>query len=85
MNKNVNERGVVKLVDHAIASNMRSMAELAMVRGAIGKHELLFRNQQGRDLSRENMDLKRMVVELKEKLTDKDEMINELQATADSL
>ena len=37
MMKNVNEEGVVKLVDHAIASNMRSIVELAMVRGVTGK------------------------------------------------
>ena len=81
---NVNKQQVVNLVDHAIANNMRSMAELTMVRGAIGKHKLLFRNQQGKDLSHENVSLKRMVTELREKIVDKDEKKNELQASVDS-
>ena len=84
MSKNVNEQGVMKSVDHVIASNMRPIVELAMVKGAIGKHELLFRNQQGKDLSHENVSLRRMVVELKKKMVDRDEKINELQALVDS-
>ena len=79
----MNGKGVVKLIDHVIASTTQSMVELAMVRGAIGKHDTFFHNQQGKIM--EVKGLKKIVTNYKGNFDEKDREINDLKASINSL
>ena len=45
--KKVSEQGMARLIDHVLANNMRLVAELATIKGAIKKHESIFKSYQG--------------------------------------
>ena len=83
VSKKTNKKGLVKLVDHVIASTMQSTMELAMVRGTIKKHDMFFRNQQGKVVEVEG--LKKMVNDYKGKVDEKDREINDLKASINTL
>ena len=53
----VNEQGVIRLIDHVVAKNLRSATELAIIRGAIEKHESVFKGFGGHDMGRLSVDL----------------------------
>ena len=48
---------MAQLIDHVVAKNIRSAAELAIVRGAIEKHESVFKSFGGQDMGRLSADL----------------------------
>ena len=81
LSNKVTEHGVVRMINHVLASNVRSLIELAMVRGLIAKFEVVFKSQEGKDattLSVEIKGMKKVAKDLKVKIIEKDNQINDL-------
>ena len=53
----VKERGVAWLIDHVVASTLRSAAELAIIRGSVESHESMFKSFEGHDINKLLADL----------------------------
>ena len=88
ISKKMTKHRVARLIDHVLASNMRSMTELALVKGPMRKFKAIFKSQQGKDtatLSSELEGMKKTVKDFKVKIVKKDNQINDLQASVDSL
>ena len=63
------------------------MVKLAMVKGVIKKYEIFFKSQQWKNIGRlsiEDQGMRKVVTNLKAKIVEKDNKINDLQASVDS-
>ena len=66
ISKKTTEHGVARLIDHVLTNNMRSMIELALVRGSIRKFEVVFNSQQGKDMVALSSELEEMKKTIKD-------------------
>ena len=74
----------MRLINYVVANNISSTAELAIVRGAIEKHESVFKSFGGQDMGRLVVDLQsigKLVTDLKAKVSERDDQVNALQAS----
>ena len=75
----MSKQGVARLVDHIVVNNLRPAVELAIVKGAIKKHESVFKSFRGQDLGRLSVDLQSMgklITDLKAKVSKTDDEVN---------
>ena len=69
------------MIDHVVANNLRSAAEFTIIRGAIEKHESVFKSFGGHDMGRLSTDLQdmdKMVTDLNTQVSERDNQISVL-------
>ena len=60
ISEKVKERGVAWLINHVMASTLRSAMELAIIRGLVENHESVFKSFEGHDINRLSADLQNL-------------------------
>ena len=76
------------MIDHVVASTLRSTVELAIIRGSVESHESVFKSFEGHDINKLSADLQNLstlVSDLRAQVSARDTQISILQAFGTAL
>ena len=88
LQEKVKERGVAWLIDRVVASTLRLVAELAIIRGSVESHESVFKSFEGHDINKLSADLQNLntlVSNLRAQVSARDTQIGILRASRTAL